>query len=337
MDIGIVCSSGSPIGLIPEHVEGKGVGGAELALVTLAEVLAQRGHEVSVYNNPEVHGKHGSVVYRNVGEWSAHKHDTVIVFRTPFPQVRWSRAKKIFWSCDQYTEGNFSTDVFPYVDEVVTISPFHSKYFESAYGYRGAHVIDLGVRTWEYNEHVPKVKNRFVFCSVPGRGLQYLRKAWDRIVKEYPDASLAITSDYRLWGSLDPLNQQHRAQWRDATGVNFHGRVLRSVMVKLQLEAELFAYPCTYDELFCISVAECQVAGAIPITSNAGALPTTNRFGIVLSGDPRTVEWQEAFLETILAHLRRRDILEEASREARKSAPKVFNWDTVALAWEGIL
>jgi len=101
-------------------------------------------------------------------------------------------------------------------------------------------------------------------------------KAWPIIKGAVPDTSLVITSDYRLWGSPDARNDQDRANffgWKDVT---FLGAVNRQRMVEEELKAEIHAYPCTYDELFCISIAETQVAGAYPISTDVGAMETTN-------------------------------------------------------------
>jgi len=57
------------------------------------------------------------------------------------------------------------------------------------------------------------------------------------------------------------------------------------------MEAELHLYPSTFEEMFCISVAESQVAGVFPITSTSGALPTTN-MGKTLFGNPDDNSWR---------------------------------------------
>src|SRR3990167_8366926 len=124
-----------------------------------------------------------------------------------------------------------------------------------------------------------------IFCSVPNRGLSTLAMAYPRIKKEIPDASLVITSDYRLWGIPNAANEQYIRSFMGIDGVRFLGAIPRMEMVSEQLKADVQAYPCNYEELFCYSVAECQVAGAYPITSNIGALGTTN-MGKLVGGNP---------------------------------------------------
>ena len=51
-----------------------------------------------------------------------------------------------------------------------------------------------------------KIKNRLIFTSVPGRGLDNLLRIYPTIENAIPDVSLAITSDYRLWGAVQAMN-----------------------------------------------------------------------------------------------------------------------------------
>jgi glycosyltransferase involved in cell wall biosynthesis len=152
--------------------------------------------------------------------------------------------------------------------------------------------IDLGVRLDDYNQEIEKIPGRCIFCSVPDRGLEILRMMWPKIKRDAPHASLVITADYRLWGAPGPRNHQHRMSWLHQEDVVFLGAIPRRELVREQLAAQVHSFPCTYEELFCISAAECQVAGALPVTSNIGALETTNKYAAI-SGNPFQSSWQE--------------------------------------------
>jgi glycosyltransferase involved in cell wall biosynthesis len=182
---------------------------------------------------------------------------------------------------------------------------------------------------------VKKIKNRAIFCSIPDRGLAELHAAWPLILKEVPDATLVITGDYRLWGLSTPNNHFHRLMWTDfVDSVHFLGKVSRKDLVVLQSEAEIMAYPCIYEELFCISAAECQVAGAYPVTSGFGALVTTNEFGTIISGDPHTPHFISEFTRTIVEHFTsRRGELEEIAPFMMDKAKERFSWRNIAQRW----
>lgn len=307
MNIDIVCNDGSPLGVTCASIYGDdgrtGVGGAELAMLTLAEAWHTRGDHVTVYNNPNT--ANGSPFeHRFVNEFRPEaERDILIVFRSPNPLSINARGKKVWFSCDQYTVGDFK-QFSDSVDEIVVISQFHADYFETMYGIRDVHVIDLPVRQQDYQNRVSKLAGQCLFSSVPDRGLPILAECWPRIVAEVPEASLVITSGWSLWtGQSDaPYIAPYRLMFQTAKNVEYKGAVKRNELIQLQMQSEILAFPCTYDELFCIAAAEAQWVGAWPITSNMGALSTTN-MGTRIIGHPSSPEWKEQFIRSMVEHL----------------------------------
>lgn len=340
MKVDILCNDGSPLKVIPSDIHDKGVGGAELALLTFAPKLAEAGHQVRVYNNPRELGMHEGVEFLNSNQYAPRENrDVVIAFRSPNPMLPSSKGRKIFWSCDQQTAGNYATDIIPFVDHTVVISKRHYDYFVDRYDWPEDKmtVLDLGVRTWEYSETPTKVSGRMIYCSQPERGLEILHKMWPEIKTRVPHASLVITADRRLWGVSYPGNEQHVAQWTNQPDVHFMGMIPRKQLVQEQLKAEIHAFPCTYDELFCIAAAECQVAGAVPVTSTKGALVTTNRYGVRIPYNPASEEWQENFTKVISNLLYDSIVLGRYADLCRHGGFTDFDWNTLIVAWEGIL
>jgi glycosyltransferase involved in cell wall biosynthesis len=340
MKIHILCNDGSPLNKLWSDIHDGGVGGAELALLSLSEQFVKDGHEVHIFNR-DTDGatiEQQGIVFRHIEACPPEEADRMlIVFRSPNHRIAVRQCERlIWWSTDQYTVGNFARYA-GLVDFIVAISPFHLNYLATKYNipYNKMAYIDLGVRA-EYStlDEVEKQKNLCLFCSVPDRGLPELHGVWPRILSAVPDAELIITSDYRLWGWPNPRNHEHRLMWSDAERVNFMGRVPRKDLVKLQLASDLLIYPCTYDELFCISVAECEVAGAYPITSGLGALPTTNAWGTTLAGDPRHPQFSDEFVNRAVSLLTdERDYLEESQRIMAKEARERFLWPNIAKRW----
>jgi glycosyltransferase involved in cell wall biosynthesis len=279
--IDVLTSDGSPLGVTMATLTGDdphqpGIGGAELALLTLCELWAKRGDDVTLYNTPRGFDK-SPFHQSNIQDFNGSQdRDVLIIFRSPNYQVVGAKGKKIWWSCDQYTIGSFR-DFAPKVDKIVTISQFHADYFKKEYGIENTITIDLPVRTWEYeNKGVMKIPKRCLFSSIPDRGLRELLRVWPQIVNTIPEASLVITSDYRLWGIGAPMNNQYCSMIPGLKNVTMRGAVRRSELVEEQLKAEVLSYPCNYDELFCYSVAEAECAGILPVTTRIGALDTTN-------------------------------------------------------------
>jgi len=155
---------------------------------------------------------------------------------------------------------------------------------------------------------------------------------------QVPDASLVITADYRLWGVSSAGDDSHRAMWAKLgeMDVQYLGKIPRDQLCIEQMQAEVMTFPCIYEELFCISAAECQVAGAVPVTSTFGALPTTVEVGVKIEYSPYSSDFLDAFIrETVdlLQNDRRRHSLQEKAKATRTR----FDWERIAEEWERLI
>lgn len=335
MKIHVLCNDGSPLEVTLADLHGErgriGVGGAEAALLTMCEAWAKRGDEVVLYNNPT--GPNDVFEQRPIGAFDKNaERDILIVFRSPNSQAIAAKGKKCWWSCDQYTVGSFK-DFAPMVDKIVTISPFHSDYFVSTYGITNSTPIDLPVRTWEYEQPIERIPNQLIFCSVPDRGLGVLADVWDTILAAVPEATLVITSDYRLWGNPFAMTEQYLIRFSRKANARFLGAIRRNELVKYQLQSDIQAYSCSYPELFCIANAECQVAGAYPVTSDCGALISTN-MGSIIKGNTAEEIWQSAFVAKIVYLLQHRSELEMARWAVQEKAKKRFDIENIMKQWD---
>lgn len=292
MKIDVLCNDGSPLGVTLKDLWGEGnrgigIGGSEYALLTMCEEWHKAGHEVVLYNNPVT--PYGSPFeQRAIHDYDpGSPRDALIIFRSPSTKsIATCNCLKVWWSCDQYTIGDFA-EFSRTVNKIVCISNFHSNFFRDFYRINNSIVIDLPVRIQDIKdaEEVQKVPKKVIFTSVPDRGLNALNGLWAAIQDRCPDVSLIITSDYRLWG-VDERNWEYRERWQGRKNVFFLGAVMRKQLIGHQLESQILAYPCIYDELFCISVAEAQCCGIYPVTTGVGALATTN-MGKIVPGHPR--------------------------------------------------
>jgi glycosyltransferase involved in cell wall biosynthesis len=338
LEIDLYCNDGSPLHVIPADIYGRGVGGAELSMMSWAETMAGRGHTVRIYNNPAMGGFHAGVEYLPKDAFEPTKgRDVFIVYRSPNSVLKNTVADfKIHWSMDQHTIGRFDRDIFPFVDRVVCISPFHVAYHLEKYVVDGAKIghIDLGVRLQDYDIDVERIPGRCIFCSIPDRGLSVLNFVWPKIKARRSDATLVITSDYTLWGSRNPGDHRYRLDFLYNPDVIYLGNVPRKQLVREQLAAEVKSYPCLYQELFCISVAECQVSGATPITSDQGSLPTTNEWGTMLPGNPLDGGWQAEFVDAVVAAIGQSEAEREAMQEKARAR---FNWERICAQWERLI
>ena len=142
-----------------------------------------------------------------------------------------------------------------------------------------------------------------LYCSVPDRGLYYLKDLFPAIRKRVPAATLVITSDFTLWGRASAKVAFMRF-FEHQHGIEYLGHVGRSQLIAEQHRARVLAYPCTFEEGFCIAAAECMAAGAVPVTTNAFALTTTvGDAGVLIDGRPRSWFYRRRFVKAAAALL----------------------------------
>lgn len=333
-----LCNDGSPLGVTMKSIYGEdgrfGVGGAEIALLTLCEGFHNRGYDVTLYNNPSEGGV-GPFKQKTLREFDPDEdRDYLIVFRSPNERIVGAKGKIIWFSCDQITIGDFKA-FSKRVEKIVVISPFHAQYFKDTYGIVDTVCVDLPVRVEDYMIDVQKQSYKCVYTSIPDRGVMQLHAAWPLIQREVPEASLVITSDWRLWDAEIDKScvVPYQLAYSRHPNASYVGAIKRRELVRHQMEANLLLYPGTYDELFCIAIAEAQVAGAIPITSQTGANRTTNSFGYQIGGSPYEPKFIESFVQKTVGLLRD-PYLSEQQNECRRKAIERFSLDRILDEWE---
>jgi len=300
-------------------------------LLTMCEAWHKAGHQVCLYNNPDFVSS--PFEQRKVSDFNPQDdRDVLVVFRSPNTRATNAKGLKVWWSCDSHTTGSYPAFA-KLMDKIVTISPHHSDFFKTTYGITNTIDIDLPVRCWEYNQSIKKVFYRCVFTSVPDRGLAEMMMCWPHIVRKVPEATLVVTSDYRLWGCGAARNEHHLQSFIGNTSARMFGAIKRPQLVEEEMKADLFVYPCIFDEQFCISASEAQVAGAYPISSDFGALSTTN-MGTVINGNPRTSEWREKFINVVVENLLDRNGLKIKQRDVQIKALNRFGIERILEEWK---
>ena len=337
MKIHFLTNDGSPLQVTSKTIWGDGtqlgIGGAELAMLTLCEEWTKAGHEVVLFNDPREFGA-SPFEQRTIASFDPNERcDVLIAFRSPNLRILGANTDlKVWFSTDQSTIGNFKA-FRPMVDKVVCISPRHAEYFLQTYGIDDGIVIDLPVRVHDYeNKNIEKIRNRFIFTSIPTRGLDIMLDMWPKLKKEIPDATLVVTSDFRLWSHLYGRdNEKFVSKAMRLPDVIYLSAVPRAQLVEEQLKAEMHIYSSVYDELFCIAIAESQVAGVYTITSDYGSLPTTNMM-TVHKGEPRANI--EEYILSAKQFVNMPDYSHAYVKEIQEKAIQRFHPDTILKEWE---
>ena len=195
----------------------------------------------------------------------------------------------------------------------------------------------------ENREKTVKVPHSFIYSSFPNRGLLELLKMWPKIYEHEPRASLHIYSDVNnKWSNdVEPhkmnnirqLLQEYGANTNEAdtNGMNiyYHGWVNKKTLAKAWITADIWFYPCTFMETFCLTALEAAATKTLVITNNLAALQNTvgNR-GVIIKGDPMTEEWREKALKKVFKIM-------DKTNESLKSTLIQANYEwAMDLSWE---
>ena len=156
-----------------------------------------------------------------------------------------------------------------------------------------------------------KIKNKFIYSSFPNRGLLQLLQMWPTIIENVPTSTLHIYSDVNNKWSND-VEPQKMQQIRDLLGnmtdskygIHYYGWVSKKELAEAWLSADIWFYPCTFAETFCLTALEAASSKTFVVTNDLAALQNTvgNR-GCIIKGDPTTIEWKEEALNQLFYYL----------------------------------
>lgn len=227
--------------------QSKRLGGSEEFVVEVAKRLAKK-HKVSVYHN----GKHGT--YDNVHYQSYNAFNPGgVTINVNYPEFKEGK-NTIFW-----------TSLTKHPD----LSHFKAVCYISAYALENTGIKHENV-FWVppgYDEAKiypgNKMPKQCLYASSPDRGLDILLEAWPKVYEAHPDATLVLT--YGAEANLP--------------GIINLGEVDNDTMNELYRTSQIWTYPCTGNELYCMVGIKAQAAGCYPLIIPHMALEETVLYG----------------------------------------------------------
>jgi len=291
-----VCDFGIPF--TAADFRGEGVGGTEACVVLLAEAYAARGADVVVANRVGSVATERGVRYMPLNAIPDTAFDAVVLWKHWSPAAAECSGQKIFIWTDVHIPDRASIErCRRWADVSFTLSDFQRMHLAAATGESA--LVSLGcapIDTSDYSDGPGRKERLLVYCSAPDRGLFYLKDLFPRIRRQVPDARLAITSDFSLWGG-QPAKAAFMRFFEGHEGVDYLGHVSRSELVAWQQRARVMAYPCNFEEGFCLAAAECLAAGTVPVTTKRYALvQTVGDGGVLIPGHPRGWLYRRRFV-----------------------------------------
>lgn len=323
----------------------KGAGGSEEATVYLTRELASIGHPVVVYNTTTKGMTVDGVKYRHHSSLNQTvEMDVCVLWRTPhlITDYKVNAKRVVLWLHDVPQEHWFTKERMGMIDKVVVLSEYHKSLLPFI-DQEKVIVSQNGVDVAQFASTPPRNPTQVIYTSSYDRGLEHLLDIWPSVVNEVPSATLKV---FYGWGSFDKLRiEEHHKRWKSemmrkletTPGVVEGGRIGQLKLAEEFLSSGVFAYPCHFEEISCISAMKSQVAGCAPLTTDYSALAETNLTTYKVKGNPKYEEGVKEEFKKRLIELLKNPISEEERNSIKVGAIKRFNWKSVATEWSKFL
>lgn len=337
----------------PNSIDIGGIGGSETAAIHMANELAERGHDVTVFG--VCSGLYGKVRYVEHGKQRSFEGDIFIVSRQAHVLLeKWWKADRCYlWVHDIHAgTDSLSHEAVSRADAVFALSKWHANFLKQTYpGLRDKKIFITrnGIDTsrfysLESPEKLKQDRPRLIYASSPDRGLSYLLDLLPSIRKEIPAVELHLYYGFNNWISMtrSPEMAQQKMALEElqrkisiSFGVYQHGRVGQRELAGAFLRSRVWAYPTWFTETSCITAMEAQAAGCVPVTSDLAALSETVVDGLLIKDEICTPSYGKAFVEGVVDLLTNKDGMRtRLSSRARERALKELGWNKVASEWE---
>ena len=267
------------------------LGGSEKAVIYLTECLAKHGYNVYVSGHVLDETTANGVKYVHMDRLPDNiPFHTVILSRYLFFLEKYlsiSFGKLVIWAHDtnllEYgTSFKHSIDIIEvwdkYIDKCVCLSEWHCEYYKPMYPplANKIHLNNNGILLEQIRgEHIlVKQKHKFIYTSCAYRGLDVLLGLWPKILQEWPDAELVISS-YNKFPNSPEDEELFKIIKKYPNSIRHLGKLLTDELYEQIRSAEFWLYPCTLFETSCITAMEMLAGEVICLYYPLGGLIST--------------------------------------------------------------
>lgn len=326
------------------------LGGSETALIQAARALADRGHEVIVFNNCSRPGFYDGVKYVDRGKLGVEagglNFDIFIVSRFfGFLSVPVRSEIKVLWNHDTLDKPGDFRAVAGRADIIMVLSRFHRDNYLTRVPEIAERIFITrnGIDTKllvEARRSAKKMKNKLIYASRPERGLAILlEQIWPRLLEARPDLELYlcgydVDSDHMdpalagLYGRLKELAAKSKNVIR-------LGSLPKKEYYRHLAESRLMLYPCIFPEISCIAALESQACETPVVASDRFALSETVCTAETrIPGRPGTGEYIERFVEKTLELIGNNGMTDELAGCAGESMVLNYSWESIVAEWD---
>lgn len=269
------------------------LGGTEEAVIHWAEEFAKMNHEVVVYRNSfKGNTRHNDVSYARREHYLMGKHDFVVNVKSH--DILPGNCPMIYFT-NETNAGNI--DLSSYAAVV-----WPSKWAKDNIPVNNKNVVVVP-HGYDPSRIYPgtKIPKQCFYASSPDRGLDVLLKAWPKVYKVHPDATLILT---------------YGAKAEDIPGIIKLGNVDEETMDDIYRTSDIWCHPAIGGELFCITGLKAQAAGCVPVINPIMALKETVKDGYFVGN-------LDQYADSLIAMLG-----DDFARETIRTSLKNREWPT---------
>jgi glycosyltransferase involved in cell wall biosynthesis len=235
------------------------------------------------------------------------------------------------------------------IDLVVTLTEWHRQQFLNLFGNTSSFATKTVVKGYGFPEamrsessHPMQSRNlKFIYSSFPNRGLLPLLRMWPRIRSIFPSATLEVFADLEgEWvNRVEPQMMAEIKEWvsglGEACGVFVRGWVGKDVLYEAWKRADVWLYPCIFEETFCLTALEAAASHTLCIVPPLAGLSHTVRHGIFIEGDASSDAWADKTL-SVLREMKDSNHYKHLTTMNKRWVMR-YSWPSIAKDWLGMI
>jgi len=336
-----------------------GVGGSETYIIELSRYIQKSGEfDVFVFCNCGAEENFEGVVYKPLDEYYSfirnnYIHTCIVSrFSEYLPVTFKGFVENVYLVCHDLTPSGIVIPIDKKLKKVFCQTEWHVEYFTNIFTslkditfpfYNG---IDF--TKFKVDNVVMKEDYKFIYSSFPNRGLLQLLQMWPKIYEFQPLASLHIYCDIngewvnrveeKMMLEIKQLfikycSSENNTNMKNTNmknmNIHYYGWVNKQTLAEAWRTADIWIYPCTFMETFCITALEAALTKTLVITNDlAGLQNTVADRGVIIKGDAKDIAWQDSALRKIKYYLDPKNV-----NAKNAFIEKNYEW-ALELSWE---
>lgn len=334
----------------------KGMGGSETWVVEMARWIQAAGHFDCVVFCNTGNGTYDvfeGVIYRPLSDFYVYAatvpiHTCIVSRYSEYvPVALAGTPTQVYLVLHDLGPTGIVIPMNPKLKKVICLTNWHAELFKANFPqladrtesfYYGIDVGRFLVGNASGGSIPAKRRHSFIYSSFPNRGLLQLLRMWPRILAMWSDATLDVYSDIEgKWvNEVDPAEMMaiRVLLKRQMPGVTVHGWVSKAELAAAWQRADIWLYPATFQETFCLTALEAAAAGCLTIAPPLAALRETAAHGILVTGDARDMSWHESAIAA-LAAVDGNPVVRAERLAAGRAWAAASSWQARAAEFEG--